>query len=75
MLQYLCIKSWIEQAALKHFLFINNSRGGLCFKPRRLLAIIVNSTTPSLFNLIRQINDEDLVPAEPHISSYKKTPF
>ena len=37
MLQFLSIKSWIEQAALTHFLFINDSRGGLCYKPSGFL--------------------------------------
>ena len=31
--KFLSIISWIEQAALTHFLFINDSRGGLCYKP------------------------------------------
>ena len=37
MLQILSVKSWIEQAALMHFLFINDSRGGLCYKPSGFL--------------------------------------
>ena len=37
MWQFLSIKSWIEQAALTHFLFINDSRGGLCYKPSGFL--------------------------------------
>ena len=37
MLQVLSVKSRIEQAALMHFLFINDSRGGLCYKPSGFL--------------------------------------
>ena len=50
MLQFLSIKSWIEQAALTHFLFINGS----LVVSWGLLAIIVNFITPSRFILIRQ---------------------
>ena len=33
MLQFLSIKLWIKLAALTHFLCINDSRGGVCYKP------------------------------------------
>ena len=52
MLQILSVKSWTEQAALMHFLFINDSRGGLCYKPSGFLrSFIVNFITPSVFIL------------------------
>ena len=53
---------WTEQAALTHFLFINDSRGGLCYKssgflrsPRHYCKFYHSSP----FILTGQINDDD----------------
>ena len=61
MLQFLSIKSRIEQAALTHFLFINDSRGGLCYKPSGFFRSPRHYCKfyHSLFISTRQINDDD----------------
>ena len=58
-LQFLSIKSSIEQAALTHFLFIDDNRGGLYYKPSGFLRSprhYCKFYYSSLFILIRQIN-------------------